>query len=71
MRKLGLALMILGAFLLFAAVAAVVGPSLQAHGINVVGFVTSVKGVSATGALLLVLGAALRRARTRQEERKG
>jgi hypothetical protein len=61
MRLTGSLLMAVGVFCLIAAILAVFGPTLRANGADVFGSVTSVKGVATTGALLLVLGASLRR----------
>lgn len=71
MRAVGMVLMVLGGFCLVAATLAVFGPTMRTNGIDVFASVTSVKGVAASGALLLVLGAAMRRSRARQGERKG
>jgi hypothetical protein len=61
MRRFGTILMVVGAFVMIAAVLALLGPTLESGGINVTGFVTSVPGALLTGAALLFIGAMLRR----------
>jgi hypothetical protein len=71
MRRFGTILMAIGAFLMTAAVLALLGPTLEARGINVIGVVTSVPGVLLTGAALLFVGALLRRRALAKTRRKG
>ncbi|MDP9176487.1 MAG: hypothetical protein M3O61_02295 [Gemmatimonadota bacterium] len=61
MRRFGTILIVIGAFVMISAVLALLGPTLEAGGINVSGFVTSVPGALLTGAALLFFGALLRR----------
>lgn len=61
MRRFGTILMVIGAFVMISAVLALIGPTLEAGGINVTGFVTSVPAALLTGAALLFIGALFRR----------
>ena len=61
MRRFGMFLMVVGAFVFLCAILAAVGPSLEGGGLNVTGFVTSVPGAFITGAALFIIGLLLRR----------
>jgi hypothetical protein len=61
MRRFGTILMVIGGFVIVSAVFAVIGPTLEAGGINVTGFVSSIPGALLTGAALIFIGAVFRR----------
>lgn len=70
MRLTGSILMTVGVFFLIAAVLAAFGPTMRTNGVDVFATVTSVKGVSVTGAFLLVLGASMRRLAVKRATRE-
>ena len=70
MRGCGTFLMVLGAFLLIATALTLLGPTLDASGINMFAVVTSVPGALLTGAALLFIGALLRRRAVEKKQEK-